>query len=81
MATLLPLAAKYGACSFSCLWPTANYRKQPKRQAIVNNIFQEAKKSGFTKDDFIVDCLVMAVASEPHAPGNIEDTLLVRTNL
>ena len=73
---LLPLAAKYGAM-FILLPLTGGEVPQTalKRQTIVNNIFQKAKKFGFTKDDFIVDCLVMAVASNPHAAQETLKTL------
>ena len=76
MARLLPLAAKYGAM-FILLPLTEGElpHTAPKRQTLVKNIFQEAKKFGFTKDDFIVDCLVMAVASEPHAAQETLKTL------
>ena len=73
---LLPLAAKYGAM-FILLPLTGGEIPQTaqKRQIIINNIFQKAKKFGFTKDDFIVDCLVMAVASNPHAACETLNTL------
>jgi 5-methyltetrahydrofolate--homocysteine methyltransferase len=76
MAKLLPLAAKYGAM-FILLPLTEGELPQtaPKRQAIVKNFFQEAKKFGFTKNDFIVDCLVMAVASNPDAAQETLKTL------
>ena len=73
---LLPLAAKYGAM-FILLPLTGGELPQTaqKRQTIINNIFQKAKKLGFNKDDIIVDCLVMAVASNPHAAGETLKTL------
>jgi 5-methyltetrahydrofolate--homocysteine methyltransferase len=76
MARLLPLAAKYGAM-FILLPLTEGElpHTAQKRQAIVQNIFQAAKKFGFTKDDFIVDCLVMAVASNPDAAQETLKTL------
>jgi 5-methyltetrahydrofolate--homocysteine methyltransferase len=76
LTRLLPLAAKYGAMFI--LLPLTDGelpRTAPKRQTLVKNIFQEAKKSGFTKDDFIVDCLVMAVASDPNAAQETLKTL------
>ena len=81
MARLLPLAAKYGAMFI--LLPLTDGelpRTAPKRQTLIKNIFQEAKKSGFTKDDFIVDCLVMAVASDPNAAQETLKTLYWCTN-
>ena len=76
IAKLLPLAAKYGAM-FILLPLTGGEIPQTaeKRQKIVKNIFQKAKIFGFTKDDFIVDCLVMAVASNPSAAQETLKTL------
>lgn len=73
---LLPLAAKYGAM-FILLPLTGGEVPQTaqKRQTIIKNIFQKAKNFGFTKDDFIVDCLVMAVASNPDAADETLKTL------
>jgi 5-methyltetrahydrofolate--homocysteine methyltransferase len=76
IAKLLPLAAKYGAM-FILLPLTGGEVPQTaeKRQKIIKNIFQRAKIFGFTKDDFIVDCLVMAVASNPSAAQETLKTL------
>ena len=76
LTKLLPLAAKYGAM-FILLPLTGGEVPQTaqKRQIIVKNIFQAAKKYGFTQDDFIVDCLVMAVASNPAAACETLKTL------
>ncbi len=76
IAKLLPLAAKYGAM-FILLPLTGGEVPQTaeKRQKIIKNIFQKAKSFGFTKDDFIVDCLVMAVASNPSAAQETLKTL------
>lgn len=75
-AKLLPLAAKYGAM-FILLPLTGGEVPQTsaKRQKIIKSIFEKVKKFGFTKDDFIVDCLVMAVASNPQAACETLDTL------
>ena len=76
IAKLLPLAAKYGAM-FILLPLTGGEVPQTaeKRQKVIKNIFQKAKIFGFTKDDFIVDCLVMAVASNPSAAQETLKTL------
>jgi 5-methyltetrahydrofolate--homocysteine methyltransferase len=68
MARLLPLAAKYGAM-FILLPLTAGEipATAAKRREVIRNVYKEAKAFGFTKDDFVVDCLVMAVASDPEA--------------
>ncbi len=68
LAKLLPLAAQYGAMFI--LLPLAG-KEIPntaiKRQKIIENIFFKAQKFGFTKDDFVVDGLTMAVASDNQA--------------
>ncbi|MDP2269021.1 MAG: cobalamin-dependent protein, partial [Deltaproteobacteria bacterium] len=68
MDRLLPLAAKYGAM-FIMLPLTeqeipATFER---RRDVVKDIFRAARKFGFTKDDFIVDGLVMTVASDAKA--------------
>jgi len=77
LAKLLPMAAKYGAMFILLPLTGGDLPKTAqKRQAVINNIFQRAKKLGFTKDDFIVDCLVMAVASDPIAAQETLKTLI-----
>ncbi|MFA5337835.1 MAG: homocysteine S-methyltransferase family protein [Candidatus Omnitrophota bacterium] len=70
---LLNLAKKYGAMFI--ILPVAG-RAIPKniaeRKNIIKKIFKEAKKIGFCKEDFIVDCLVLTVSSKPQAA---QDTL------
>lgn len=73
---LLPLAAKYGA--MFVLLPLTDGEipeTAEKRQAVIKSIYNSARKYGFTKDDFIVDCLVMAVASNPGAAQETLKTL------
>ncbi len=73
---LLPLAARYGAMFILLPLTGGDLPKTAqKRQTVINNIFLKAKKFGFTKDDFIVDCLVMAVASDPIAAQETLKTL------
>jgi 5-methyltetrahydrofolate--homocysteine methyltransferase len=66
---LLPLAAKYGAMFI--LLPLTD-RGVPdtatKRAEVIKEVFEQAKKNGLTKDDFIADGLVMTVSSNPEAP-------------
>jgi len=73
---LLLLAAKYGAM-FILLPLTGGDLPQSaqKRQKIIREIFRKAKTLGFSKDDFIVDCLVMAVASHSQAAKETLKTL------
>jgi 5-methyltetrahydrofolate--homocysteine methyltransferase len=76
MARLLPLAAKYGAMFI--LLPLTDGEiphTAEKRQAVIKNIFNSARKFGFAKDDFIVDCLVMAVAADAGAAQETLKTL------
>ena len=76
MARLLPLAAKYGAMFI--LLPLTDGEiplTSEKRQSVIKNIYNSARKIGFTKDDFVVDCLVMAVASDPAAAQETLKTL------
>ncbi len=66
---LLPLAAKYGAM-FILLPLTGKILPETaeKRIAIIRDIFKQAQACGFTKEDIVVDGLVMTVASDPAAP-------------
>jgi len=68
MERLLPVAAKYGAM-FILLPLTDGEVPQSaaRRKEIVREVFSRAKGLGFTKDDFVVDGLVMTVASNPNA--------------
>jgi len=66
---LLALAAKYGAM-FILLPLTGKILPETaeKRIAIIRGIFRQAQAYGFTKEDIVVDGLVMTVASDPAAP-------------
>jgi len=66
---LLPIAAKYGAM-FILLPLTGKELPETaaKRIAIIRDIFKQARAYGFTKEDIVVDGLVMTVASDPAAP-------------
>ncbi|HPC87022.1 MAG TPA: homocysteine S-methyltransferase family protein, partial [Smithellaceae bacterium] len=68
LARLLPLAAKYGAMFILLPLTDGNIPKTAgKRQAVIRSIYAKAQKAGMTKDDFIVDGLTMAVASDAGA--------------
>ncbi|MDI6741475.1 MAG: homocysteine S-methyltransferase family protein [Smithella sp.] len=68
LVKLLPLAAKYGAMFILLPLTGGNLpRTAKKRQAIIESIFRKAQKFGFTKDDFVVDGLTMAIASDAGA--------------
>lgn len=65
---LLPIAAKYGAMFI--LLPLTDGEvpeTAARRKEIVREVFTKAGRLGFTKDDFVVDGLVMTVASNPNA--------------
>ncbi|MCM8813106.1 MAG: homocysteine S-methyltransferase family protein [Candidatus Omnitrophica bacterium] len=68
MEALLPLAAKYGALFI--LLPLEDGRvplTAAERIAVVRKVFRAARRYGFTKQDFIVDGLVLTVSSSPAA--------------
>jgi 5-methyltetrahydrofolate--homocysteine methyltransferase len=69
LARLRPLAARYGAMII--LLPLKG-REVPEtfeeRREIVRKVLKEAKRYGLTKDDAVVDALVMTAASRPAAP-------------
>ena len=66
---LLPVAAKYGAMFI--LLPLTDGgipETAEKRAAVVRTILREARRHGFTRDDILVDGIVMTAASNPDAP-------------
>lgn len=65
---LLPIVAKYGAMFI--LLPLMDHnvpQSAVARVSIIKKIFKEAQKHGYTKEDIVVDGLVMTIASEPKA--------------
>ncbi len=66
----LPLAAKYGAMFI--LLPLDD-RGVPERAEgridIIGDVYEKARVLGFSKEDIVVDGLVMALSSDPDAPG------------
>ena len=64
---LLPLAAKYGAMFIILPLSESGIPKTFKaRKEIIQHIFKNAEKFGFSKDDIIVDGLTLSVASHPQ---------------
>jgi len=66
---LLPVAAKYGAMFI--LLPLTDRgipETAEKRAAVVRTVEREARRHGFTREDFLVDGIVMTAASNPNAP-------------
>ena len=63
------MAAKYGAMFI--LLPLTDKgipETAEKRAVVVRAIEREARKHGFTRDDFLIDGIVMTAASNPKAP-------------
>ncbi|MFA5756476.1 MAG: homocysteine S-methyltransferase family protein [Smithellaceae bacterium] len=68
LARLLPLAAKYGAMFILLPLTDGSIPKTAeKRREVVRSIYAKVRKAGMTKEDFIVDGLTMAVASDAEA--------------
>lgn len=68
LAKMMPIAAKYGAMFI--LLPLRDGevpRTFEGRRAIVRDVYQRARRWGFTKEDIVVDGLVMTVAADPGA--------------
>lgn len=73
---LLPVVAKYGAMFI--LLPITERgvpKKKDERIAVIKSIFDRAKRLGFTKDDIVVDGLVLTVAAEQEAVKETLDTI------
>jgi len=66
MKKLLNIASHYGAM-FILLPLTGKKiaKTAGERRKIIEDVYKEAKRFGFTKDDFVVDGLAMAVSSDP----------------
>jgi 5-methyltetrahydrofolate--homocysteine methyltransferase len=78
---LLPIAAKYGAM-FILLPVTDNEVPETatRRKEIIREIFRAARGFGFSKDDVVVDGLVMTVASNQAAAKETLKTVSWSTN-
>ena len=66
---LLPVAAKYGAMFI--LLPLTDRgipETAEKRADVVRTVEREARRHGFTREDYLVDGIVMTAASNPNAP-------------
>ncbi len=76
MEKLLPVAAKYGAM-FILLPVTDNEipESAARRKEIIKEVYQAARRYGFTKDDIVADGLVMTVASNPQAASEALKTV------
>jgi len=67
IASVIPLAAKYGAALIGL---TINEKGIPKkvaeRIAIAKKIVAQSEKAGIRKEDILIDCLTLTVSSEPE---------------
>jgi 5-methyltetrahydrofolate--homocysteine methyltransferase len=73
---LLPLAARYGAMFI--LLPLADGEvpeTADRRIAIVRDVYGKARRFGFTKEDIVIDGLVMTAATNAHAPAETLKTI------
>lgn len=74
---LLPLAAQYGAMFILLPLTDGDIPETArKRQTVIRDVARQARRFGLTKDDFVVDGLVMTVASNP--PAALETLKTVR---
>lgn len=73
---LLPLAAHYGAMFI--LLPLADGEVPEtagRRIAIVRDVYTKARRFGFTKEDIVIDGLVMTAATNSQAPAETLKTI------
>lgn len=76
MEKLLPLAARYGAMFI--LLPLLDGEipeTAAGRSKVIRDVYRAARRHGFTKEDIIVDGLVMTVAANPDAPAETLKTV------
>ncbi len=73
---LLPVIAKYGAMLI--LLPLTD-KELPhtaaKRKIIIASLLKKVIKAGLSKEDVLVDCLVMTASSDPKAPSETAKTV------
>lgn len=76
MRKLLPLAAKYGAMFILLPLTDGEIPETAERRiGIIREVSREARRHGLTKDDFVVDGLVMTIASNPRAAAETLKTV------
>jgi len=67
LRSVLPLAKRYGAAIIAlCLDHEGIPKTAEKRLDIAKRIIKEAEKIGIKKEDIIVDCLVLTIATNPE---------------
>ncbi len=68
MDAVFPLVRKYGGVMVAlCLDESGIPSTSEGRLAVAKRILAEGEKYGFTKDDFVVDALTLAVSADPRA--------------
>jgi len=76
MRKLLPLAAKYGAMFILLPLTDGEIPETAEgRIGIIREVSRAARRHGLTKDDFVVDGLVMTIASNPRAAAEALKTV------
>jgi 5-methyltetrahydrofolate--homocysteine methyltransferase len=66
IASVIPLAAKYGAALIGLTIDEKGIpKKTSERIAIAKKIVARAEKAGIKKEDILIDCLTLTVSSEP----------------
>ncbi len=76
MRKLLPLAAKYGAMFILLPLTDGEIPETAARRIdIIREVSRKARRHGLTKDDFVVDGLVMTIASHPRAAAETLKTV------
>ncbi len=76
LKSVLPLAKKYGAAVIAlCLDDSGIPKTKEKRIEIARGIIREALKFGIKKEDIIVDCLVLTIATNPENERIILDAV------
>ncbi|NQU04323.1 MAG: homocysteine S-methyltransferase family protein [Syntrophaceae bacterium] len=70
MERFLPVAARYGAMFILLPLDDSGVPERAEgRIDIIQDVYEKARALGFAKEDIVVDGLVMAVSSNPDAPG------------
>ena len=73
---VLPLAKKYGAAIIALTLDEKGIPKtKEKRIEIAKKIINEAEKAGIKKEDIIVDCLALTIATNPENENIILDSV------
>ena len=81
LSSILPLAAKYGACVVGLTLDESGIPKTTeKRIEIAKRILDRALSYGIRKEDVFIDCLTLTVSAEPTGAGQTLDALEIVHN-